>query len=97
MRRAGLQHRFLTGVRRLKGSSDDNGNDLMTKTDWDGNTGLKSSEEDENGSFTYYLYDDYLRLFQVQNHSSVTVQRTDYAYSRDLSGTGNCDRASSGC
>ncbi len=46
----GLGHRFLTAVRRLAGSSDDNNNDLITETDWDEFRGYKTKETDANDS-----------------------------------------------
>jgi len=87
----GLDHRLLTGIRRLAGASDDNNNDLITKTDWNGNVGLKTDEEDENNSKTYFTHDNYYRPTHIKNHSSTDIQRTDYSYSRDQSGTGNFD------
>ena len=82
----GLDHMFLTGVSRIVGSDS-----LTAKTDWDQNVGLKSNEEDGNGTKTSYTYDDYYRLTNIKNHSNTIVQRTDYSYSRDQSETGNFD------
>ncbi|MFO7769590.1 MAG: RHS repeat-associated core domain-containing protein, partial [bacterium] len=88
----GLDHRFLTAVRRLAGSSDDNSNDLITETDWDEFRGYKTKETDANDSDTHYVYDDYWRLTHIKNHGeSDTLERRAYTFSRDESGDGHFD------
>jgi RHS repeat-associated protein len=87
----GHQHRLLTGVRRLAGSTDDNSNDLITETDWDGDKDLVTTQQDENDSNTTYTYDDYWLPVHVKNHANTVVQRTDYSFARDQSGDDSFD------
>jgi RHS repeat-associated protein len=82
---------FVTKITRVKGTGDPV--DLVTDLAYNGN-GYLFSIKDEGGTFRYFIYDSFGRLFQEQNHGSTTLRQYDYQYSR-TSGNGWTFSASS--
>jgi RHS repeat-associated protein len=75
----GPNNAFLSKVTRVK---DGTGTiDLVTDIAYNSD-GYISSIKDEGGTFSYFTYDLYGRLWQVKNHAQVPVKAYGYTYSR---------------